>query len=836
MVGPDSAFAAYGWHVLNNVWNPGDLVYGRDYAIDSSYDVANPTEGATFNWSFPDTARSSVPTVLAYPEVAYGNSPKGGDKAVIDPSVIFPLKVGDMKTLTVHYDVAYSGNTSGFNVAYDLWFTSVPNGGRDTITNEVMIWLHQGNVPPFGTLVGTYSDGSFSGKIYYSAEHNYTAIISDTDLTEGQIDIAAMLATLRSMGILSSDEHLASLELGAEVVTGTGSLTVNNLDVDVTTVAEDGTLLARTVTGNDVIETPVYSDSSHVLADGEHNLALTGSRAIDGTGNALDNHISGNTAANILDGGAGNDVLDGGKGADTMIGGDGDDIFVVDNAGDVVREGIGGGNDTVRTDISYTLTAGQEIETLIARTPGAATAITLTGNEFANVIVGNIGNNVLIGGGGNDTLIGGGGNDTLKGGTGNDVYIVDEGDTVIEAAGEGTDAVLTDISFTLGAGQEIETLMARTTSATTAITLTGNEFANVIIGNAGNNTLYGGGGNDTLNGGAGDDLLVGGDGNDGYIVDSEGDRVIEAAGGGNDTVLTNVSYTLAAGQEIENLQAYHTSYTDPINLTGNEFNNYILGNAGNNILDGGAGNDILNGGAGDDTLIGGNGNDTYVVDSIRDRIVEYANGGNDTVLSDVSYTLTAGQEIETLQARTATSTAAINLTGNEFNNRIVGNAGNNVLDGGAGNDILDGGLGNDVLKGGSGNDTYYVDSGDSIVEAVGGGTDLVLSDVNFTLTAGAEVEYIQARTQSGTAAIVLTGNEFANVITGNAGNNILDGGAGNDTLIGGGGADTLKGGSGNDLFIVDGADTVIEAVGGGTDTVLTDSSFTLTAGQEVENL
>ena len=101
----------------------------------------------------------------------------------------------------------------------------------------------------------------------------------------------------------------------------------------------------------------------------------------------------------------------------------------------------------------------------------------------------------------------------------------------------------------------------------TGLTLTGNEFANTIVGNAGNDTLIGGAGNDTLNGGAGADTMAGGTGNDTYFVDNAGDVVTEAVGEGTDTILASVSYTLAAGSEVEKLTA--TGSTG-LTLTGNE--------------------------------------------------------------------------------------------------------------------------------------------------------------------------------------------------------------------------------------------------------------------------
>ena len=75
--------------------------------------------------------------------------------------------------------------------------------------------------------------------------------------------------------------------------------------------------------------TTVTSSVSYTLLDGEDNLVLTGVDDINGTGNSLNNHITGNVGANILDGAVG---------ADTLEGGAGDDIYVVDDGNDVVVE------------------------------------------------------------------------------------------------------------------------------------------------------------------------------------------------------------------------------------------------------------------------------------------------------------------------------------------------------------------------------------------------------------------------------------------------------------------------------------------------------------------
>jgi Ca2+-binding RTX toxin-like protein len=616
----------------------------------------------------------------------------------------------------------------------------------------------------------------------------------------------------------------------------------------------------------------VQAAFSLVLSAQLENLTLTGSSAINATGNALANGLVGNLGANVLDAGAGNDTLNGGAGADTMIGGAGDDIYFVDSASDQIFELAGAGTDTVNSSVTLTLQSDFERLTLI----GDAYSIDGTGNALANVIVGNEGENRLDGGAGADTL---------SGGAGNDVYILDNaGDVVVEsdAWNGGYDSIWSSVSVVMQA--EVEDLVLR---GSAAIDGTGNALRNSIAGNSASNVLRGGAGEDTLYGGYGGeavDTLMGGTGNDEYQVNNTGDRVIELAGEGIDTVYSSANFVLQA--ELENIELL---YTEAIDATGNAMANILRGNSGSNVLDGAAGADtmfgaegndtyvvdnvgdvtdeaggngidtvqssishtlrtgiekliltgtaqtngtgnslantltgnaatnVLNGATGADTMIGGAGSDTYLADNVGDRAVEVAGGGVDLVQSSATFTLHS--EVENL---TLTGTTAIDGTGNVMANVIKGNSATNALDGAGGNDSLDGGAGADTLTGGTGNDTYFVDNeGDRAVEVAAGGIDLVRSSVSFQLQA--EVEKL---TLTGTAAINGTGNALGNTITGNAAANVLGGGSGADTLIGG---------AGNDTYVVDDAgDQIVEEVGNGTDLVRSSISFQLKA--EVEHL
>ena len=263
----------------------------------------------------------------------------------------------------------------------------------------------------------------------------------------------------------------------------------------------------------------VKSSVSFTLGANVEQLTLTGSAAINGTGNELANTITGNGAANslsgaagndtlnggagadTLDGGAGNDSLDGGAGVDNLIGGAGNDTYVVDNAGDKVVEAANGGTDLVQSSVSFTL--GANVEQLTLTGSGATNG---TGNELANTITGNGAANSLSGAAGNDTLNGGAGNDSLNGGVGNDN----------------------------------------------------------LIGGAGNDTLSGMAGADTLTGGAGNDLLIGGGENDVFRF---------TLGGGQDKVtgFAKSAGSIAGGErdyfDVSELGITRAEFSSAIHLT-----------------------------------------------------------------------------------------------------------------------------------------------------------------------------------------------------------------------------------------------------------------------------
>ncbi|MCW5737945.1 MAG: calcium-binding protein [Enhydrobacter sp.] len=412
--------------------------------------------------------------------------------------------------------------------------------------------------------------------------------------------------------------------------------------------------------------------------------------------------IIGTNGNDTLNGTPDDDFIDGRGGADIMTGGDGDDIYLVDNVGDQVIEGAGQGSDQVRSSVNYTLAAGQEIETLRAR---SSAGLTLKGNALSNYLIGEAGNDTLEGDKGADRLDGLGGADTMAGGGGDDVYYVDNfDDEVIEAASKGRDTLFASVSFTLAAGQEIEILRVR---GTAGIALTGNELNNTIEGGDGDDFLDTGTGDDRVNAGGGNDTIVttgqravikAGDGDDSIRIDGPGSSQGSVDGGAGTDVVFSTNLGQFAFKNVERLDTYYGFLSGTVAQLAS-FDYYTAGLAAP---------------------------DMQISFSLRGA------GGT------LDFTTAIGGQ-NSVEIRDGGLTSAVSITGSANGDRLFGSAFDDTLNGGDGRDVLLGGDGSDTLSGGDGKDRLNGGAGNDQLTG-GASADTFIFDSSFG--AGDNIDFV----------------------------------------------------------------------------------------------
>ncbi|MDP3090492.1 MAG: calcium-binding protein [Nitrospira sp.] len=374
--------------------------------------------GDTLTYSATLANGAALPTWLSFNPATrmFSGTPQGSDIGALDVRIIATdqgnLSVADVFALTVTVQDLVLTGTAGNDVltggaGHDQLFGLA---GNDTLQGGAGHDLLDG-----GTGADSMTGGA--GNDTYVVEHFFDVVTEAANEGTDQVQSAllayqlganvenlTLTGTGPSAGIGNGLSNVLTGNSGANLLDGKGGADTmaGGAGDDLYMVDHTGdTVIEQANEGalDSVTSSVTYSLSTHV-----ENLVLTGSAAINGTGNALDNVLTGNSAANVL------------------AGLDGHDTYVI-GAGDTVIEAANGGTDTVVSGITHTLATNVENLTLIG-----FSAVNGTGNSLNNTMTGNRANNMLSGAGGNDTLRGGLGNDQVNGGAGNDTVLFGRGD------------------------------------------------------------------------------------------------------------------------------------------------------------------------------------------------------------------------------------------------------------------------------------------------------------------------------------------------------------------------------------------------------------------------
>ncbi len=241
------------------------------------------------------------------------------------------FQIGAAPLISLKQGISFTGSTNGDSL-YGTAFNDTFNGkgGNDALIgrlgNDTYI-VDNGGVSIFESLSeGTDTvRSSISFSLPVNVENLTLTDISDINGAGNDLNniLIGNLAVNQLNGGLGND----TLNGGADADTMIGGLGNDNYVVD-----NVGDAVTENLNeGTDRISSSV----TYTLPANVENLTLTGTTAINGSGNGLANILIGNSAINQLNGGGGNDTLDGGTGNNTLTGGAGQDIFRLTTAGHI---------------------------------------------------------------------------------------------------------------------------------------------------------------------------------------------------------------------------------------------------------------------------------------------------------------------------------------------------------------------------------------------------------------------------------------------------------------------------------------------------------------------
>ncbi len=220
----------------NNVWGKGDIT---EYVQCILRRGPDGNEQYGWRWQWP----RGTGNVKAYPEVIYGHKPWHASSTTAS----LPVRIASISKLSVHYALEMTAQGT-YNLAFDIWVTSTNPPTPETITHEIMIWMDQtfqpqaqefrvGQVaiddvtydlyirPHFDPAPGT--DHGLAAKKPY-----YIAFVSQVAQYSGVVNVEKILGYLVQHGHIPSDHYMASLELGNEIIAGTGEAWLNRFQIE----------------------------------------------------------------------------------------------------------------------------------------------------------------------------------------------------------------------------------------------------------------------------------------------------------------------------------------------------------------------------------------------------------------------------------------------------------------------------------------------------------------------------------------------------------------------------------------------------------------------------
>ncbi|MGO4892945.1 GH12 family glycosyl hydrolase domain-containing protein [Flavobacterium sp. W21_SRS_FM6] len=193
-----------------------------------------------WSWSWPFERR----VIYSQPQIKMGASPWAPEPKFNDS---FPLKISKLEKLIITHELDISSNGEHNNVT-TMWLLSEAYRGDkvrpDLIKAEVMIWTYstKNHFDPAGKRHGELKIGSDVWEVWYQKDWHDKSGVNDNQWIslsfkaqkssmKASIPALELLQFAVDKGLISKDLYIADIELGNEIMSGSGITWIKELSV-----------------------------------------------------------------------------------------------------------------------------------------------------------------------------------------------------------------------------------------------------------------------------------------------------------------------------------------------------------------------------------------------------------------------------------------------------------------------------------------------------------------------------------------------------------------------------------------------------------------------------
>lgn len=224
--------------LYNNVWNKNAAqIFSWSQCLEK-----NPSNGLYgWSWAWP-TNKNNV--IYAYPQIKLGISPWDPKP---NPYSEFPLESSLISSLVIEHELNVQSNGE-HNVATSLWLTNTKDIGNtpnpSAILAELMIWSYAtpNHMNPAGAHTDSFDIGGQTWEVWIDknwsdasgANNNkwvYITFRAKKQSLKAKFDVIDFINYAIEHQIVPDVFYIADIELGTELMSGSGLLWVNKFNV-----------------------------------------------------------------------------------------------------------------------------------------------------------------------------------------------------------------------------------------------------------------------------------------------------------------------------------------------------------------------------------------------------------------------------------------------------------------------------------------------------------------------------------------------------------------------------------------------------------------------------